>query len=222
VVIKYQDVPSITAHFWGDVKLLKGSVVPKLSVKEEVGIAKIEVEPRGITTYSIRLSDLTLEIVLPLSFQGALTARSVSGGIFVEGGARASEVNLDSVSGRISVGELIVGGGFKAHSISGSIETEHVSCKSYEASTISGRIDAKRVTDANDINLDSVSGSINLGLGDGEQFEIAANSVSGRISCDFPLIIESSTARKLVGRVGDGSLNLELTTVSGSINVDAL
>ncbi len=222
ITIKYQDVPTITAHFWGDVGLLGSSIVPKLSIETEDGIAKIEVEPRDIFSYRLKVSDLVLDVVIPISFEGSLEASSVSGPLFLEGGAKATDINLDSVSGRVSVGEVFVSGTFKAHSVSGRIETEHVSCSSYVASTVSGRIDANRVTEAKDININSISGGILLGLGDGEQFTIKASSVSGHVSCDFPMVVESSTTKKLVGRVGDGSLNVELTTVSGSINVDAL
>jgi DUF4097 and DUF4098 domain-containing protein YvlB len=44
-------------------------------------------------------------------------------------------------------------------------------------------------------------------------------SVSGSISCDFPVQIIEQKRNKLEGTVGDGSIPFEVKTVSGRISL---
>jgi lia operon protein LiaG len=220
VILTYAETDQITAHFWGTVKLSNTTHVPKLIIKEIAGQVKIEVEPRGIAGYNVYQSNLKLEVTLPEDFNGALTLKSVSGSISVPA-ANASSLDLDTVSGAIIADKLIISGTLKANSISGAIEITDATAKSFSASTISGHVSAYTLQDALDIELSSISGSLILGMPSYTGFHIEATTVSGSVSCDFPIRTESSSSRRLVGTSGDGATNLKMTTVSGSINVNS-
>lgn len=221
ITVRYEDSPLIKAHFYGNISLLAGSPEAHLTITTEGGTAKIEVEPRGVTTYRIGTGDLKLDVIVPLSLKAALTVQGVSGRVVLMGEVDADSVDLNAVSGSINADKAVVRGSFEANTVSGSIDVNEVTASSFIANSISGSVNASRVTGANVIKLGSISGRVSLGLPPDAQFDISASSVSGKVSCAFPVVIESSTDKKLVGRVGNGDINIDITTVSGSISIES-
>lgn len=219
ITVRYEDSNAIKAHFYGNIHLLSGSPEAHLTMTVDGGTAKIEVEPRGVTTYRIGTSDLKLDVVVPLSLKASLSVHGVSGRVALVGDVYVDSVDLNTVSGSISAGNAQVKGAFEVNTVSGGIDIGDVTAKSYIANSISGSVTASKVTGADLIKLGSISGRVDLGLPSDAQFDISASSVSGKVSCSFPVVIESSTDKKLVGRVGNGDTNIDITTVSGSISI---
>lgn len=212
------EVSQVEAHFYGTASFMKGSPEPELSVLSEGGTAKVMVEPRGGSSYRIYRSDLVLEVKVPSSFAGELLLRSVSGGISI-GDLSATSLNADSVSGSITLGKANVTGALKVNSISGGIEAEAIEAESITLNSISGRIDPGRIWGSSSMKMDTISGSVVLEVPEGKGFKLRANSVSGNISFELPMSIEKSNSRNLIGTVGDGASLLDITTVSGSIDI---
>lgn len=220
ISINFEDVSVISAHFHGNISLLPGSPEPHLTIASAGGRATIEVEPRGVSSYRIGFGDLKLDVVMPSSMNATLKVKSVSGKIVIKDAGRFNSAELDTVSGSINAGSMTVDGHYKANTVSGSINVGRIAASSFSANSVSASLNAAEVAGANTIKMDSVSGRVTLGLPADAQFDIKANSVSGSVSCAFPVIIESSTSRKLVGRVGSGDTNIDITTVSGSISIE--
>ncbi len=221
ITVRYEDSDAIKAHFYGDIHLLSGSPEAHLAMTVDGGTAKIEVEPRGVTTYRIGTGDLKLDVIVPISLKAALAVQGVSGRVVLMGDVDVDSVDLNTVSGSISADKAKVSGTFEVNTVSGSIDIGDVAASRYVANSISGSVTASKVTGANVIKLGSISGRVDLGLPSDAQFDISASSVSGKVSCSFPVVIESSTDKKLVGRVGNGDTNIDITTVSGSISIES-
>ena len=70
------------------------------------------------------------------------------------------------------------------------------------------------------LGLRSVSGSVELKAFDGLDAALDLHSVSGNISCDFPITVVEQKRNRLRGTIGQGSIPLEIGTTSGRISVE--
>ena len=183
-------------------------------------VAKVYAEPRGGSSYRILRSNLALDVKVPAGFDGNLIVKGVSGGIEV-GDFRASSFDADDVSGGITIGNALIKGAFRANTVSGRIEAESIEAETINLGTVSGRVAPGRVWGSASMKMDSISGAVELEVPSDKGFRLKANSVSGSISCGLPVDIETSSPRNLVGKVGDGSSLLDITTVSGSIRINS-
>ena len=218
--ISYEDVSQVEAHFHGTASVMKGSPVPELSVAIEGDVAKVYAEPRGGSSYRILRSDLVLDVKVPSSFEGALNVKGVSGGIEV-GDFRAASFDADDVSGGITVGNAIVKGAFNANTVSARVEADSIEAETINLSSVSGRVTPGRVWGSTSMKMNSISGRVELEVPADKGFRLKANSVSGSITCELLVSIETSNSRNLVGTVGDGASLLDITTVSGSIRINS-
>lgn len=218
--ITYEDVSRIEAHFYGTASIMGGSPSPELTVAVDGDVAKVYAEPRGGSSYRILRSNLALDVKVPAGFDGNLIVKGVSGGIEV-GDFRASSFDADDVSGGITIGNALIKGAFRANTVSGRIEAESIEAETINLGTVSGRVAPGRVWGSASMKMDSISGAVELEVPSDKGFRLKANSVSGSISCGLPVDIETSSPRNLVGKVGDGSSLLDITTVSGSIRINS-
>jgi DUF4097 and DUF4098 domain-containing protein YvlB len=132
---------------------------------------------------------------------GELHAKSISGNVTVRG--VTGPVQAKSVSGNVIVGE--VNGTATASSTSGNVEVEIV-----------------QLGAARDMNFSSVSGNVRVRLPANLDAEVRMSTMSGGLKTDFPLQIEEpehGPGRKATGRVGGGSRQLKLSSVSGSVSL---
>ncbi|MBI3886396.1 MAG: DUF4097 family beta strand repeat protein [Opitutae bacterium] len=111
-------------------------------------------------------------------------------------------VDLDTVNGRIRATGLAADGRFDTvnGSITASYDTLH---------------DTRRVV------LDTVNGSCTLRLPPEATGRVKADTVNGRIVCDFPIRLESSGRRSLRGVIGEDGPDLVLDSVNGSLRLEA-
>ncbi len=72
------------------------------------------------------------------------------------------------------------------------------------------------------MKINSVSGSVELQAFPGLDAQVELKSVSGSITCEFPLQLISSKRSHLEGRIGKGSIPFHVETVSGGIALDRL
>ncbi len=85
-----------------------------------------------------------------------------------------------------------------------------------EASTVNGSIIAEiGATDLSaDLVFSTVNGSISVEVPEGLNADIGASTVGGRLTSDFPLMIDR---RRMHGTLGSGGYELKLSSVNGTI-----
>lgn len=111
-------------------------------------------------------------------------------------------VDLDSVNGSIEAEGLTAGGRFDT--VNGSI-----------------RATFAKLSPSDRIVLDTVNGTCTAIVPADAAFTLKADSVNGRVSCDFPITIAKSGRRTLNGSVNGGGAEIVLDSVNGSLNVRA-
>jgi hypothetical protein len=188
---------------------------------------RIEILPEGDTlkvrpVYSsqpFRFGSVSFDLKVPSSLR-KIRVHNVSGRIEVSGLTQDIEQELDTVSGSISTDRS---GNLQAKSTSGAIEFSFAGNR-LNAKTISGAING-RIRDlgrGGSVEVESVSGAVNLSAFSGLDAELRLQSASGSVSCGFPLQITDKRRNRLEGRIGTGAVPLVAKTVSGSINLSPL
>lgn len=150
--ITFTDDSSVKAHLYG-----KGISSIKYELKsEKVGdVLKIYVErERGIISV-MNMTNLKLDVSIPKTFSGALSASSVSAEIGV------AESKLSSMVLRTVSGDII----------------SSVACPDVTIDTTSGNADLRGLNGA--LNYNSVSGDLNVTYTDFTKASISGNTVSG-------------------------------------------
>lgn len=122
----------------------------------------------------------------------------VNAGISVTG--VKGSVSLEAVNGGIEADGLTGDGDFET--VNGSIRV------TYAAMPASGRI-----------SLDTVNGTCKLALPENAAFDFDADTVNGRISCDFPITLQNSGKREMHGAINGGGTRVSLESVNGSLTV---
>ncbi len=129
---------------------------------------------------------------------------SVSGDVQVS--SVKGELHAKSVSGDVSVKGAA--GAVNAASVSGDVEVEIQSLEGTDG--------------AGSMEFNSVSGDVDVKLPGNLDADVKMSTLSGDLKTDFPLQVEEKKhgpGRSANGRLGNGSRNLKLSTVSGDINL---
>lgn len=143
-----------------------------------------------------------------------------------------TEVRLNSVSADFDVAALTVKETLTFDSVSGDLETDFLTADSAELTTVSGKIDLdgsfRQVTGGSTsgevdltlrkcpdrIELNTVSGNVDLELPRNAGFTLDYSTVSGDLESDFPLTTD--------GTCGDGSGSITINTTSGDLKIEDL
>lgn len=143
-----------------------------------------------------------------------------------------TEVRLNSVSADFDVTALTVKNTLTFDSVSGDLETDPITADSAKLTTVSGKIDLdgsfRQVTGGSTsgevdltlrkcpdrIELNTVSGNMDLELPRNAGFTLDYSTVSGDLESDFPLTTD--------GTCGDGSGSITIETTSGDLKIENL
>lgn len=109
-------------------------------------------------------------------------------------------VNLDSVNGSIAAEGLATGGRFDT--VNGSINVAFAA------------LDA-----TSNVLLDTVNGSCIVKFPESTAFSLVADTINGRITCEFPITIAKKSRRTLKGDVNGGGPRVVLDAVNGNLSV---
>lgn len=144
-------------------------------------------------------------------------ARSVSGSVTVRDAGTGVDQWLNTVSGSISTNgsrDLRVG------TTSGSIDFVSAG-KTLEARSVSGSIEGTidAIEKGGSVSMRTVSGSVRVDAFADLDASLDLHSVSGTVSCDFPVSIVDQRRSRLQGRIGQGSIPVEIRTTSGRISI---
>ena len=169
--------------------------------------------------FMMRAGSVAFTVVVPRGMK-VIDAHSVSGGITVRGVETGIDMNLSTISGGITTDRAR---NLEASSASGSIRFtssgSNVSVRSVSGS-INGVIES--LGSGGSAHLNTVSGSVTLDAFAALDATVSLHSLSGQVSCAFPIAVSDQKKNRLEGTIGKGSAHLDVGTLSGSISVSKM
>ncbi len=153
--------------------------------------------------------------------QSGVKCKSISGDIHI--GKMTGSADLKTTSGKITAESIK--GSITAGTVSGKIEIGSFSrTEEIEIESISGKIELRGELSPGGIyKINSNSGNIEMGLPSASNYELRVETFSGSIHCDFELKLSGKIDRKkLQGMVGKGGATLGISSFSGNIRIKKL
>jgi DUF4097 and DUF4098 domain-containing protein YvlB len=177
---------------------------------------RLVVEEKHDSGFITRSGTISFRIAVPRGVK-RLEAHSVSGSVTVRDIEPGIDQTLSTVSGSVST---TGSRNLDASSTSGHVEFVF-SGAHLNARSVSGSIDGtmKSLDKGGSASLSTISGSVTLRAFPALDATLSLRSLSGSVSCDFPVTISEQRRNKLQGRIGTGSASLEASTTSGSITI---
>jgi DUF4097 and DUF4098 domain-containing protein YvlB len=166
-----------------------------------------------------RMGTISFVITVPKGMK-VMEAHTVSGSITVRDVGPGIDQTLATVSGSISTSRA---GNLEASTTSGGIRFAAGGSR-VAARSVSGSIegDLTALDKGGSVSMSTVSGSIGLAAFAGLDASLSLHTVSGRVSCDFPVTISEQRNNRLDGKIGSGSARIEAGSTSGSITISKM
>ena len=154
-----------------------------------------------------------LTVTVPQSWYARETRIEVTSAVVEVDGLSTEELKLDTTSGPINASGLCCDQ-IIASTVSGNVILEGTA-EELKLDTTSGRCQAELDERVREIELDSVSGELELILPESLGFEAEVDTVSGSFRSDIP----TTASSKGVYTCGNGECGISVDTVSGSITI---
>lgn len=154
-----------------------------------------------------------LTVTVPQSWYARETNIDVVSAVVEVDGLSTEELKLDTTSGPINASGLCCDQ-IVASTVSGNVSLEGTA-EELKLDTTSGRCQAELDERVWEIELDSVSGELELILPESLGFEAEVDTVSGSFRSDIP----TTASSKGVYTCGNGECGISVDTVSGSISI---
>jgi DUF4097 and DUF4098 domain-containing protein YvlB len=177
---------------------------------------RLVVEEKHDPGFMTRTGRISFRVTIPRGVKN-LEAHSVSGTVTVRDIEPGIDQALSSVSGSVST--------TGAHNLDASTTSGHVqfvfSGANLNARSISGSVDGdiKSLDKGGTASLSTISGSISVNAFAGLDATLALRTLSGSVTCDFPVTISEQKRNRLQGKIGTGSASLEASSTSGSVTI---
>lgn len=196
-----------------------GPSADRIEVKIKKNGGGLSLQPGYLSGTRKSFGSVSFDINIPESVN-SIYAESVGGSIKLSNMSSGINQRLKTVSGSI---ETDNSKDLTATSISGSIKFRFSGSRLY-AKTVSGRIrgDVLDIFQQGSVDLSSVSGSIHINAYSNFSADVTLKSVSGSVSCEFPILVQSQKKNHLEGRIGEGAATVRINTTSGSIRIGKL
>lgn len=230
------DKEEIEVHFYGEVSTNIKRVIPSLVAYKSGDELCIEIVYPKTFFIGFNIQRTNLDVYIPEDSIEVLKIATVSADTGVSD-LKVDKFSLNAVSGDFK-GESLFAGDLKIASISGD-----TSLKEYtgdiDANNVSGDVvledgsqndNIKIVTisgevyieqeDSSNMNIRTISGGVEINLSEDAQFYLKATTTSGNIETRFPIKMISSGRRDLEGIVGSDEKEINVSTISGDIDVD--
>jgi Putative adhesin len=187
-----------------DVRAVKTSE----SDSRDLALVKIQVDshPGEVDVHTLypdgEDAEVAVEYIVHVPYRVLLhSVRTVNGSVSVHGVRGAGE--LRSVNGNVEV--LDSAGRFSAHTTNGNLHLELCSLTNDDAP----------------MNLETVNGSVTLGLPSNASADLNVRNMNGDVSSDVPVTstVDLPGARAFRGRLGHGGGPISLRTVNGGIRL---
>lgn len=187
----------------------------ELRYKLEDGVLKIMFAKPNVKFQGIFQSlnkDLVIHVPVGTELSD-ITIDTVSANIDLESITAANQFNLATVSGNID-GTQITADVMAAETVSGKIRWNEATLRTVSAESVSGEINVSFLTMPTNIQMETVSGAMTLGLPENEGFKVDYDKVSGDFDCDFDVRINKNMAM-----YKNGVNKIDLETVSGNMKI---
>jgi DUF4097 and DUF4098 domain-containing protein YvlB len=243
--VERSNVEEVTVELYDDATRELVSQPEWLDIREEGGWIRIK-ENRmnsfsdifSFVTSENKMTPVFINVKLPIQCVLATAKLStVSGGITLIG-VNAIELEAKSVSGKVSAMDSKIKH-LKMKSISGTVIAESIKSsrlqlgstsgklrasgefRNIEGKTVSGGIACVGTDDVEKIKLSSVSGGISVEVPTPENYNLAFDTVSGKIEPSGFARVEKKEARRSVSVQGRSETRMiQIGTVSGKITLD--
>jgi len=230
------DEEEIMVRFYGEVSTNRKREIPSLVAYESGGQLVIEILQPKTIFFGINVWRTNLDVYVPEDSIEILTIKAVSSDTSARG-LKVDKLNFSAVSGDFKVESIFANdlvfdstsgdinlvdytGSVKINTVSGDVVLEDgKQDDNIEVITVSGDVYIKQ-EDSSNMNIRTTSGDIGISFSEDARFYLKAKTVSGDIENRFPIKITSSGRRDLEGIVGSDEKEINVSTVSGDINVD--
>ncbi len=183
--------------------------VKRAKTQEHLDQVKIDIDAKS--------GAVRIKTKYPDGQKGKNNSASVDYTLKVPRAARLDKVS--TVNGSIEIQQ--VSGDVVANSVNGTVAASRPS-GAVELSTVNGTVKASLAAVSQEIKLKSVNGGVTVSLPPGVNAQLAADTLNGGISCDFPLEAQKHfpVGRKLQGKLGEGGPEIKLSSVNGGIHIE--
>jgi hypothetical protein len=187
----------------------------RVDIRKEGG--RLVVEEKHEPGFINHTGTISFRVAIPRGVK-LIEAHSVSGSVTVRDVPPGIDQTLISISGSVSTSRAR---NLEASSMSGGIQFTFAGA-TLNARSISGSIsgDIESLDKGGSVRLNTVSGSVLLNAFPALDTTLSLHSVSGRVSCDFPVTISQQKNNRLEGKIGAGATTLDAGTFSGSISIN--
>ena len=173
-----------------------------LCIPKELEVLDIDTVSAGIAADAV-----TSEILKLKTVSGSVSALNLS---------ISAQINVNTVSGSIYIDNITAFREIDTHSVSGSIKLNGIKAfHNVKCNTVSGSINVQCIECPQGLNCGTVSGRIEVSLPENEGFNARYSSVSGKMTCGFPCMVEKN---RLIYK--EGSAEMSFNTVSGGISIN--
>ncbi len=228
-----------------DVKAeLKGtsSKDDRLTVTKNADVLTLDVRNQDNDWFNFFGSrSLTLNVYIPITYEGDLSLEATAGNISVKGPAagipfQLNEFDIDVTAGNIYLSHIQVNE-FEHRGATSKLEADYLNTRRADIKITTGKLslnhfygelNGKTTTGKINVQIDqldhpvtlkSTTGNISLDLPHDGSFTLEASVSMGDIDNEFPLTITRLDKRDLEGTAGDGKHSIDLHVSTGSINV---
>lgn len=187
------------------VRQLDYSDAEPFTAEQENGALEITLD----TKLRIMIMNFTmpvLEVYLPHSYAGSVTAHASSGGVRCDDAVAWSDVDIESSSGTVRF-------------------ESGIECKSLKVDCTSGTVRFQRISADGDVSIKATSGAVRIGDGiDCGNLLVKSSSgtveLTGAVNSDGRVEIEATSGTIRTGRITSGEYNIKST--SGAIRLEGL
>jgi DUF4097 and DUF4098 domain-containing protein YvlB len=177
---------------------------------------RLVVEEKHDSGFMMRAGSVSFRVTVPRGMK-RIEAHSVSGSVTVRDIEPGVDQVLSSVSGSVST---TAARNLDASTTSGNVQFVF-SGANLNARSISGSVDGdiRSLDKGGTARLSTISGSISVNAFAGLDARLSLRTLSGSVSCAFPVTITEQKRNKLEGKIGAGSANIEASSTSGSVTI---
>jgi hypothetical protein len=189
-------------------------LVPE-GVSVEIKAESGDVTVKG-TQSDVRVKALAGDIVVE-GARGRVEVMSHAGEVTLSR-IEGSEVEIENRAGSVFLHE--VSGNVKVRSAAGDIKATDLKPKTANLETVSGNVMVDIVEPVStDVVIRSVAGDVLLDIDSRSDCRVALSSVSGAVNTSIALEEIAHSRERITGRMGEGTGSVEVSTVSGAVNL---
>ena len=189
---------------------------PKVEIKKSGNNVTVRVKRSIFQMFSS--SKLELDIFISDDYKDDLSLNLSSGNLNVEERFDVNILDIDISSGDMVIDEInsdeakinVSSGSLTIKSFTGDIDGE----------ISSGDVEIDYLAFDNDIKFHASSGSVEIALPEGSDFDLYGTKSSGSIKIEFDLSDYSKSDGTIKGTAGNGGNKIDLDVSSGSISID--